>query len=93
MEKKKKGICYFVLFLLVIILISIACKYEKTYKRKHCQVVSIDGQTITVKDSVGNFWAFFGQDFVYNDSVTLVMDTNNTDNNIKDDIIIDVIKE
>lgn len=88
-----KKIIYFVAIMLIFVLFCFACKFERTYKRKDCQIMTVKNNLITVKDSTNNFWDFKGKGFKVTDKVTLIMDTNNTDNNINDDIVINVIKE
>lgn len=88
----KKRVFYSMVTLLVIILFIFACRFERTYKRKNCQIMEISNDLITVKDLQNNLWVFKGTGFNVTDKVTLTMDTNNTDNNINDDIIIDVMK-
>lgn len=90
---KAQKIITIITIIIVFVLFCFACKFERTYSREHCQIVSIENENIIVEDESGNLWSFEDQSFSLNDIVTLTMDTNNTDNNIKDDIIIKVIKE
>ena len=56
-------------------------------------VVAIHASTeevITV-DTTGNEWCFYGVDYEEGDTVTMIIDKNNTDNIINDDIIKNVI--
>ena len=82
-----------VLMVLFIWLVSLACKFERTYLREDCEVVAVENNIVTVEDTTGNLWSFENSDFNLHDVVTLTMDTNQTDDNITDDIIINVTKE
>ena len=44
-----------------------------------------------VIDTTGNEWVFYGVGYAEGNSVTMIMDANNTDNIITNDIIKDVI--
>lgn len=65
--------------------------YEHNYKRKDCEVVEIDYETVTVEDSCGYLWEFQGVGYSIGDKVDLQMNDNCT-SSIKDDIIISVNK-
>ena len=97
MLKERKGFysvaCISLSIIAIIFLLAIACKFERTYLRKGCEVVNVTQDSITVKDTTNNLWSFKGQDFTVGDIITLEMDTNRTDNIITDDKIIKVVKE
>ena len=90
---KAQKVITIITIIIVFVLFCFACKFERTYSREHCQVIDIENENIIVEDENGNLWSFEDQGFSLSDTVALIMDTNNTDNNIKDDIIIKVIKE
>lgn len=53
-------------------------------------VTQIENDTVTVEDSNGNLWDFYGtEDWQVGDGCSLLMDSNGT-NNIEDDIIISI---
>ena len=47
-------------------------------------------EEVIVVDTTGNEWCFYGVGYEEGDTVTMIMDNNNTDNIINDDIIKDV---
>lgn len=79
----KRFICACIAF---IILFSCVSYYESTYTRK-AKITNIEKTTITATDKKGNIWQFKGKGFKRGQKIILVMDTNNTDENITDDII------
>ncbi len=52
-------------------------------------VVSVIDDNVTVKTDDGTLLAFLGTDFRVGDKVELLIDTNGTDSNAKDDSIIE----
>ena len=82
-----------VLMVLFIWLVGLACKFERTYLKEDCEVIAVEDNVVTVEDTTGNLWSFEDSNFTLQDVVTLTMDTNQTDNDITDDIIINVTKE
>ena len=48
-------------------------------------------EEVIVVDTIGNEWYFYGVGYEEGDTVTMIMDKNNTDNIINDDIIKNVI--
>ena len=48
-------------------------------------------EEVIVIDTTGNEWCFYGVGYEEGDTVTMIMDNNNTDNIINDDIIKNVI--
>ena len=48
-------------------------------------------EEVTIIDTTGNEWCFYGVGYEVGDTVTMTMDNNNTDNIINDDIIKNVI--
>lgn len=65
--------------------------YVECHYIKEATVVEINDNVITVRDTTGNKWDFFGSNYQVNDKVILKMYNNHTDNIIIDDEIIDVI--
>ena len=47
-------------------------------------------EEVIVVDTTGNEWCFYGVGYEEDDTVTMTMDNNNTDNIINDDIIKNV---
>lgn len=68
-------------------------KLYNTNQQKHLYplsttVTKIENDTVTVEDSNGNLWDFYGvEDWQVGDGCSLLMDNNGTEN-IEDDIII-----
>ena len=56
-------------------------------------VVAIHASTeeVIIVDTTGNEWCFYGVGYEEGNTVTMIMDKNNTDNIINDDIIKNVI--
>ena len=56
-------------------------------------VVAIHASTeeVIIIDTTGNEWCFYGVGYEEGDTVTMIMDKNNTNNIINDDIIKNVI--
>ena len=92
-KKMKDAILIIAIAIVLIVGLFAGCKFERTYKRLNCEIVSIENDTVTVKDTTNNFWSFKGDGFTVGDTVTLEMDTNRTDNIIIDDKIIKATKE
>ena len=56
-------------------------------------IVAIHASTeeVIIVDTTDNEWCFYGVGYKEGDTVTMIMDKNNTDNIINDDIIKNVI--
>ena len=81
-------------FLIVLAVILAIGKLESNshyYTRKDCEVVKVDGYTVSVEDNMGRWWKFEGEGFEVGDIVDVEMFDNLTDG-IKDDQIVDVKK-
>ena len=61
---------------------------ERTYTREG-QVVCVKGNIVTVEDKSGFLWELETDELREGQEVVLKMNDNNTDNIIKDDIIVD----
>ena len=48
-------------------------------------------EEVIIVDATGNEWCFYGVGYEEGNTVTMIMDKNNTDNIINDDIIKNVI--
>lgn len=68
--------------------------YEAHYTREECTVVSTDNGGIMFKDECGNKWFIEGESrgFKTGDKADLKMHTNFTTNDIKDDVILKVVR-
>lgn len=69
------------------------CSFIETHYSKMSKVVEVRKDVVTVVDENGYLWAFETSGFEVNDDVKLIMDTNHTDSNIFDDIIVKAIKK
>ena len=81
-------------FLIVLAVILAIGKLESNshyYTRKDCEVVKVDGYTVSVEDNMGRWWKFEGEGFEVGDIVDVEMFDSLTDG-IKDDQIVDVKK-
>lgn len=81
-------------FLIVLAIIFAIGKLESNshyYTRKDCEVVKVDGYTISVEDDMGRWWKFEGEGFEVGDRVDVEMWDGLT-SSIKDDQIVDAKK-
>lgn len=72
--------------------VTIARLINNNYTREGV-VVAIHTSTeeVIIVDTTGNEWCFYGVGYEEGDTVTMIMDNNNTDNIINDDIIKNVM--
>lgn len=82
MLKKK----LFIIFIIIITIISIAI--VQTYYTRKATVIKIEDNIVTVEDKIGNYWKFKGEGYKIGEHITLVMDTNSTENYVNDDVIV-----
>lgn len=85
------------IFLLSVFLSALMfCGYIEThYTRKGCEVVSIDGDTVRIKDKCGYVWEWEqeqDENFTEGEKINLKMHTNGTTSNINDDKILKVMR-
>ena len=67
-------------------------KLNNNYTREGVIVAThASNEEVIVVDTTGNEWCFYGVGYEEGDTVTMIMDKNNTDNIINDDIIKNVI--
>lgn len=69
------------------------CSYVEThYTRRECVVTYVDGDYVEVEDQSGYVWSYEAEDDApsVGTLVDVHMHTNNTDNNIYDDMVLDV---
>lgn len=81
-------------FLIVLTIILTIGKLESNshyYTRKDCEVVKVDGYTVSVEDNMGHWWKFEGEGFEVGDRVDVKMWDGLT-NSIKDDHIVNAKK-
>ena len=71
--------------------VTIARLINNNYTREGV-IVAIHAFTaeVIIVDTTGNEWCFYGVGYEEGDTVTMIMDKNNTDNIINDDIIKNV---
>lgn len=85
-----KSLC--IIMILVIGFVLIGCSMDY-YTRYDCVVYSIEDNIITVEDNGGQLWSFIAEDnhnYKQFDRVNLKMHNNYTEDNIKDDVILEV---
>lgn len=82
MLKKK----LFIIFIIIITIILIAI--VQTYYTRKATVIKIEDNIITVEDKIGNYWKFEGEGYKIGEHITLVMNTNSTENYVSDDVIV-----
>jgi len=61
--------------------------YTTTYHRDATVIEIKNSNEIKVEDEAGNVWSFYGDNYTVGQTVTMTMNTNHTDNYIKDDVI------
>lgn len=72
---------------MLVNLISIGGYYDTHYTKKDCKVIATAGNTVIIEDPQGHIWHYEGTGFSQNETLTLKMHTNYTDNFIDDDVI------
>ena len=87
-----KSIASFILFISVIILVPAVAETIETYYSMDGVIINVNSDEISVEDSTGNIWTFFGKEYSINDEVRIIFFNNHTDNTRVDDKIIKVIK-
>ena len=69
----------------------IARLINNNYTREGVVVTThASNEEVIIVDTTGNEWCFYGIGYEEGDTVTMTMDSNNTDNIINDDIIKNV---
>ena len=70
---------------------TIARFINNSYTREGVVVAThASNEEVIIVDTTGNEWCFYGVGYEEGDTVTMIMDDNNTDNIINDDIIKNV---
>ena len=92
----KKVMCDTMVAVMLIVVIfgeaTIARLINNNYIRKGVVVAThASTEEVIIIDTTGNEWCFYGIGYEEGDTVTMIMDKNNTDNIINDDIIKNVI--
>ena len=85
----RKLVC--VIFITVIVMGAI--HLNSHYTRKNCSVIAVTNNSAIIQDRVGHLWEFKTANLKISDVVDLKMYDNKTAKDIKDDIIIEVIKK
>ena len=71
--------------------ITIARLVNNNYTREGIVVAThTSTEEVIIVDTIGNEWCFYGVGYEEGDTVTMIMDNNNTNNIINDDIIKNV---
>lgn len=90
--------CNLIMGLAIVILFGVlACGmgyFESCYVREDCEVVNVEDNTVWVVDKTDNLWMFDVEENIFEvgEIVDLKMNTNHTESNIFDDIILEVEK-
>ena len=82
-----------IVMLIVVIFggITIAKLINNNYTREGIVVTTnTSTEEVIIVDTTGNEWCLYGVGYEEGDTVTMIMDNNNTDNIINDDIIKNV---
>ncbi len=74
---------------LTIITIILLLNYTEHHYTREVTVIEVNNQEVTVEDSRGHQWVFFGEDYTVDQEVTVVM-YDNTTTKITDDEIVRV---
>lgn len=90
MKDNLKIIKIFAVLLLFIIVFCFISVIETTYTR-NVTVTQVSDTMITVRDEHDHNWTFYGDGYFVGQELTLVMNTNNTNSNIYDDLIEQVL--
>lgn len=92
-----KKIMYNTMVMVVLIVtifggVTIARLINNNYTRGGVVVAThTSTEEVIIVDTTGNEWCFYGVGYEEGDTVTMIMDNNNTDNIINDDIIKNVM--
>ena len=71
--------------------VTIARLINNNYTREDVIVVTHSStKEVIIVDTISNEWCFYGVGYEEGNTVTMIMDNNNTDNIINDDIIKNV---
>lgn len=79
--------------MLILILVIIFCFFsivETTYPRD-AVVTQVNDNLVIAQDLDGQRWKFYKDNLFVGQEVTLIMNTNNTDSNIYDDLVEQVL--
>ena len=96
--KRDLVFCNLIMGLIIMILLGVlACGigyFESCYTREGCEVVNVEDNTVWVVDKTDNLWMFDVEENIFEvgEIVDLKMNTNHTESNIFDDIILEVKK-
>lgn len=86
----RKIVRIFAILLLIIIAFCFVSIVETTYERDAI-ITQVSNTIATARDLDGNNWTFYDKGFFVGQEVTLVMNTNNTNSNIFDDLVENVL--
>ena len=89
MNKIVKGIIIVIGFCAVLFLIG-RIGWHETHVTKLGSIEKVEGNIVTMKDSEGFLWDFYGDDFNLHDIVQADFWTNGTDLNQYDDELVNV---
>ena len=89
-KDKMKRVMMLVSLFVLLVLFGMVNKSENYYK-KEVEVVRVNGSVVTVEDSQGRQYDFYGDEYVEEDVIVVKFDRNNS-YNVNDDLIVDVIK-
>lgn len=83
-----------IIFTFLLIIGFCLCSYTTTHYSREATVTQVTTSGITLVDNSGESWYYENPDLVFekNEKIVLRMNTNRTDSDITDDIIIKVEK-
>lgn len=90
-----QAICGVLVLVFLVGCFAVAGKIETHYERKHCVVVDVEDGIATIEDACGYVWEWEteGETLRKGETITLKMFNNHTDNVIKDDEIVKIVRE
>ena len=89
-EKIKRVVISIIVTTMFVVLFLVCSWYETHYTRE-AKVTQVSNNVVTVVDGCNYVWQFNKEGLKVNDKVKLTMNTMNTDTNVLDDTIEDVI--
>ena len=93
----KKVIINIVLSCLCLVIAgTCAINFLGTYEMQGCEVIAVVGDKVVVENRAGYVWSWYdteAESYDIGDVVTLIMDTNNSEEDFGDDTVQEVIRE
>lgn len=90
-KDSSKKTLQFIICVLIFVLLFCFCSIVETTYTRDVTIIQVDDSLVIAKDLDDQVWRFYGHGYFIGQEVTLVMNTNHTNSNIKDDLIEQVL--